>query len=190
MKEIWKDVEGYEGIYQISNTGKVKSLERTCLIRNNSTRIVKECILKPKITRLGYKEVTLYKDKTKKNLRINRLVAIAFIPNPHNYPIVNHKDEDKLNNNESNLEWCTHKYNSNYGTSIDRLKNSEGFKKHINSLKKKIIQYDLNMNFVKEWSDSYAVAKELNVKRECIRDCCNHKQKTDYGYIWEYDRRI
>ena len=101
MKEIWKDIKGYEGKYQISNLGKVKSL-----IGNSK-------ILKPEI-RTGYYSVSLMKNKKKHYYRIHRLVAEAFIPNPNNLPMVNHKDEDKLNNIASNLEWCDNTYNSQY----------------------------------------------------------------------------
>ena len=122
MKEIWKDIKGYEGIYQVSNMGKVKSLKRTI---NNSTTYggkatIKERILKPKKDKDGYEAVGLNKDGKRKDFRVHRLVADAFIPNPNNYPIVNHKDEVKDNNVVSNLEWCTVRYNNTYGTTCER----------------------------------------------------------------------
>ena len=101
MKEIWKEITGYEGKYQISNLGKVKSL-----VGNSK-------ILKPEL-RTGYYSVSLMKNRKRKKHRIHRLVAIAFIPNPDNLPTINHKDENKLNNYVDNLEWCTAKYNSHY----------------------------------------------------------------------------
>ena len=107
QKEIWKDIEGYEGEYQISNYGNVKSL--------NYLRTGKERILKPGKNRGGYYYVQLYKNKAK-NHYIHRLVAQAFIKNPRNLPQVNHKDENKSNNRVDNLEWCMPIYNANYGT--------------------------------------------------------------------------
>lgn len=107
-KQIWKDIEGYEGLYQVSNTGKVRSL--------NYKGTGKKKIWKYAITVNTYKQIALYKNGEIKYYYIHRLVALAFIPNPNNYPIINHKDENKSNNVVWNLEWCTQKYNSNYGT--------------------------------------------------------------------------
>ena len=108
MKELWKDIKGYEGLYKISSYGRVKSLG------NDKNR--KEKILSSKSNREGYVRVYLFKDGKGKMYRVHRLVAEAFIPHPNNYPIINHKDEDKSNNIVSNLEWCTQEYNINYGT--------------------------------------------------------------------------
>lgn len=99
MQEVWKDIKGYEGLYQISNTGKVKGLKRNK-------------VLKPILQRSGY----YYVDLQRKRRLVHRLVAEAFIDNPDNLPEVNHKDEDKVNNSVENLEWCDSKYNANYGT--------------------------------------------------------------------------
>lgn len=104
--EIWKDIAGYEGLYQVSNLGNVLSL--------NYLGHGKKQLLKQTMTTNGYKKVILWKNGVGKNYRVNRLVAAAFIPNPDNLPIVNHKDWNRLNNCADNLEWCTVKYNSNY----------------------------------------------------------------------------
>ena len=109
MIEIWKNIQGYEGLYQISNLGRVKSLHYN-----------KEKILKPNKYGAGYYGVALSKNNKHKRYSIHRLVAIAFIPNPNNLPQVNHKDEDKTNNRVDNLEWCTNEYNMNYGTRNER----------------------------------------------------------------------
>lgn len=121
MEEIWKDIPGYEGIYVVSNFGKVKSLQRTRKCSYGSIRIVYEKILNHKIDKDGYHIVTLSKEGKTKCIGVHRLVAQAFLPNSYNFPMINHKDEDPSNNNVDNLEWCTAKYNSNYGTRIDRM---------------------------------------------------------------------
>ena len=110
MKECWKDIKNYEGLYQISNTGKVKSLAR--IYKN---RKCEEKILFPSITPKGYYRLGLCKKGNIKYYYIHRLVAETFISNPNNLPLVNHKDENKLNNCISNLEWCNNEYNINYG---------------------------------------------------------------------------
>jgi len=103
--EIWKDIKGYETLYQVSNLGRVKSLPKF---------YQGERILKSRKDRYGYLYIGLIKSKIKKSFKIHRLVAEAFISNPNNYPIVNHKDENKLNNKSKNLEWCTAEYNNMY----------------------------------------------------------------------------
>ena len=105
---IWRDIEGYEGLYQVSNEGRIKSLKRHH-VRND--RILKQSKDKDK-----YKRVDLRKDNVSAIKRVNRLVAKAFIPNPNNYPVVNHKDENKENNSVDNLEWCSISYNNDYGS--------------------------------------------------------------------------
>ena len=102
MKEIFKDIKGYEGLYQVSNLGNIKSFH------------FGSKILKPGIDVCGYTHVALCKNNTLKLMTVHRIVAIAFIPNPYEFPCINHKDHNKQNNNVSNLEWCTYKYNSQY----------------------------------------------------------------------------
>lgn len=136
-KEIWKDVVGYEGLYQVSNFGNVKSLSKIHYIRQNSSMgyLSKERILKPILSHNGYLLVKLSKNGKTKNFRINRLVIESFLPDKSTFKSmpdedrknidldelkVNHKDENIKNNNISNLEWCTHKYNMNYGTINER----------------------------------------------------------------------
>lgn len=114
--EEWKDIPGYEGLYQVSNTGKIKGLPRVTM----QNQILKERILIPGVINNGYLQITLHKNGEHKNFLVHRLVANAFIPNPKNLPEVNHKDEDKANCNADNLEWCTRKYNLNYGTRNQR----------------------------------------------------------------------
>lgn len=165
-KEIWKDVVGYEGLYEVSNIGRVKSLNK-----NNYGLIMSQYI-----TKKGYFRLQLTKEKRQKKHLVHRLVAEAFIPNPHNYPEVNHKDEDKLNNKVENLEWCTTHYNVNYGTSI---------KKRSKIQSKPIIQFTLDGEYIREF-DSIASAEKLGFNSGGISMCCQGKYKHHKGYIWRY----
>lgn len=117
MNEIWKDINGYEGLYQVSNLGNVRSIYDNCPNHLCKNRIK---IIKQHITNSGYLFVQLHKNKIVKNKAVHRLVAEAFIENNYNLPQVNHKDEDKFNNNAENLEWCTCEYNNSYGTKPKR----------------------------------------------------------------------
>ena len=131
MTEIWKNIDGYEGKYQVSNFGQVKSM------------IGQEKVLHPKKHRNGHLQIGLHKDKKRKTMYIHRLVAQAFIPNPDNLPCVNHKDENPNNNNVDNLEWCTQKYNCNYGTRVDRIMETK------KQQYKKIYKYSFNEYSIK-----------------------------------------
>ena len=106
-EERWKAISGYEGIYEVSDRGRVKSLDRI----NHYKRNIKERILKPRINNRGYCHSYLYINGVAKSIKTHRLVAIAFIPNPNDYPFVNHIDGIKTNNYVNNLEWCTRLYN-------------------------------------------------------------------------------
>ena len=122
--EIWRDIKGYEGLYQVSNLGRVKSLERY-VKGKDGLRLVKEIIMSISVCRTnGYFKVILHKDGKQKRYQVHRLVAEAFIPNPDNLPIVNHKDENKINNCVWNLEWCTYSYNLTYGNRLLKFRNT------------------------------------------------------------------
>lgn len=122
--EKWKPIPDYENLYEVSSYGRVKSLEKY-RYNNGGKQLLKERILRPINNGNGYFMVRLYKNKTNKYYLIHRLVAEAFIPNPDNLPMINHRDEDKTNNVADNLEWCDAKYNSNYGTAIERTINTK-----------------------------------------------------------------
>lgn len=125
--EIWKSVPNYEGIYEVSNFGKVRSVKRLIVDKNNRLINRKEIILKPSTDEKGYKKIKLFAGGKAYTTHVHRLVALAFIPNPHNMPQVNHKDENKSNNRVENLEWCTARYNATYGTRLKRRR--ETFKR-------------------------------------------------------------
>jgi len=174
--EIWKDIEGYEGLYQISNLGNVKSLPK--ILKNNHSKYVsKEKYLKQSIGKKGYHSVSLSNNKARKWNSIHRLVAIAFIPNLLNLPQVNHKDENKSNNSVSNLEWCTNEYNENYGTRNQRRSEK---------LSKRVHQYSKEGELIKNWG-SAAKCGEYGYNKSHVSACCRNESKTHKGYIWKYD---
>lgn len=171
MKEIWKDIEGFEGLYQVSNMGRVRSLRRNIILKNRITS--------------GYEMVLLYTNNIRKNYLVHRLVAHAFIPNPNNLPQVNHKDENKTNNCVDNLEWCDGKYNTNYGTG-----NKRRAQKQLNNKNKSkvVLQYSLDGTFIKEWKSTMAVERNLGFCQSSISECCRNIRKTAYSYIWKYKK--
>ena len=117
-EEIWKPIEGYEGLYEVSNTGRVRSIDRY----DSRNHFRRGRILKLSYDTVGYLIVGLHSNGKKKTYLVHRLVAPAFIPNPDNLPQVNHRDEDKTNNRVENLEWCDSKYNLSYGTRNIRIR--------------------------------------------------------------------
>ena len=169
MDEIWCDIEGYEGLYQISNKGHVKSLY------NGSERI-----LKPGLMTGRYLYVVLCKNGNQSNQRIHRLVAKAFIPNPYNLHEVNHKDENKLNNCVNNLEWIRHIDNCNYGSRNERV---------ADSLSKPILQYSKYGEFIKEWPSALEVKRVLGIANSHIIDCCKGRRKSAGGFVWRYKEK-
>lgn len=172
IKEVWKDIKGYENLYQASNLGRIRSLDKYVNGRN-SKRLVKGRELSLFNDRYGYKIVNLYKNKKIKLFKVHRLVAETFIPNPNNLPQVNHKDENKENNNVDNLEWITLIDNCNYGTRNQRIS-------------KKINQYDLNGNYIRTWDSIILIERELNIFHSRIIEVCKGQRKQIGGYKWKY----
>lgn len=189
MEEVWGDIEEYKELYQVSNCGNVRSLNY------NKTKKIR--VLKTIISNSGYIQVGLHKGGNMKLCTIHRLVAQAFIPNPNNLPIVNHKDYNKSNNHVDNLEWCSYKYNNNYGDRNIKLSNSL-----INNDKISIpiFQLDLKGNFIQEFPSSIEAARSLeksnlNAASINILKCCRGiadtqygsvNRKTAYGYKWKF----
>ena len=174
--EIWKDIPGYEGLYQVSNLGNIKNINRCFNDKKGRKYIVKEIICKPSIDTSGYRQIVLTKNKNRKSHKVHRLVAMAFIPNPNSLPQINHKDENKQNNNVDNLEWCTQEYNCQYGTRPYRCA------VHFNH---KVKQY-FNGKEINEYSSLKEASKKTNIKYQGISKCCRNKQKTAGGYEWKY----
>ena len=168
MEEIWKDIAGFEGLYQVSNMGNVKSLERTVCDNRGYYRTVPERIRKPRNTGKGYLAVNLYKDGKAKNYKIHRLVAQAFLPNPYNLPEVNHIDEDKYNNCVENLEWCTSQYNIEY------------------SKAKAIIGIDKVTGLIVEFPSTKEASRQTGINHGNICACCNGKRNSAGGFYWIY----
>lgn len=159
--EIYKDIEGYENLYQVSNLGNVKSLKRNQLLRPSNND--------------GYLCVVLSKYNKQKTYKIHRLVAQAFIPNPDNLPQVNHKDENPSNNSVDNLEYCDCKYNNNYGTAIQRRSKKTS---------KPIICIEINKVFQSAIEAEEWIGRKGTQAGICM--CLKGKQKTAYGYHWKY----
>ena len=175
--ELWKDVEGFEGYYQVSTWARVRSLDRWVVYPNKSKRLIKGKILKPFKDKDGYLIVNLKKHQKGKYTRVHRIIAEAFIPNPLNLQCINHKDEVRDNNYPCNLEWCSVKYNNNYGNHNKNV---------AEKLSKKVYQYDLNGNLIKEWS-SASEAGRNGFESSNISMCCLNKYKTHKNYIWSYN---
>ena len=163
--EIWKDIQGYEGLYQVSNYGRVRSLERVIMRLNGKPQHIKKKILMHVIDKYGYSIVHLRKNGKGKMKKLHRLVAETFIPNPQHLPQVNHKDENKTNNNVDNLEWCTPSYNINYGTRKKRVARKES---------KRVFQYTLDGDLIKIW-DSLSECGRNGFRPSIVSMCCNNK---------------
>ena len=160
-KEIWRDIKGYEGLYQVSNMGRVKSKNGLLHLNTNT---------------YGYKHITLSKENERKTQTVHTLVAMAFVDNPLNKPQVNHKDGNKENNTADNLEWVTQEDN-----------NRHAINNHLRNVKR-VLLVDSNNNIIKSFNNRMEINEFLGrqVCQDLITRCCNGKRKTAYGYIWRY----
>lgn len=179
-KEYWRPVLGYEGLYEVSNWGRIKSIPR----KGTYARI-----LKPVPNKYGYLQVNLCKNGKLKTFKVHRLVVEAFLEIPEGlkqyigtvYLQVNHKDENKHNNNVENLEWCSAKYNSNFGTRNERMikKNTNG------KCSKPVLQYDLEGNFIREWKSTMECGRN-GYNHGAVAACCRGELKKYKDFIWKY----
>lgn len=165
MQEIWKDIPDYEGLYQVSNLGKIRSC------KNNKVR-------KQVKQKSGYMRIILTKNSKQKATSVHILVAKCFVKNQNNYRYVNHVDGDKTNNKASNLEWVTASQNMKHALETGLIK------PHPWSVK--VSQYSLDGKLIKTWNRMADVARFLNCHHSQISDCCRGKQNTCKGYIWKY----
>lgn len=184
MQEIWKDIEGYEGEYQVSNFGNVRSLN---FMRRGVTREL------AKKHSGGYSYVILYKKTKIKRKRIHRLVAETFIPNPDNLPEVNHKDENKENNRIDNLEWCTHQYNFRYTYDRHPEHKERIIQEGIKTAKRKqrVVQKDLQGNIVAVYRGVHAACQATRSGYYCLLSRLENQNKTKIpyrGFLWEYEK--
>lgn len=165
-KEIWQDIEGYEGLYQVSNMGRVKSLKWN-----------KERILKPYATRNGYLLVHLRAGENEKRLLVHRLVAAAFVPNPRNKPQINHVNEIKADNRACNLEWMTAKENINHGSHNERSAKKRS---------KPVGQFTLDGELLKTWTSTMEAYRQGGFSYGNIGAVARGERKTAYGFVWKY----
>jgi hypothetical protein len=173
--EEWRDVVGYEGLYRVSNLGRVKSLDRTIKFKN-SYKKAKGVMLSQGLN-FGYCQIAL--GRKSKKYRVHRLVAEAFIPNPNNYPIINHKDENRSNNVVENLEWCDYSYNLNYGS-------RKGWQRRMNGVP--VCQYTKKGEFVARFNSMIGAAEQVeSVTTNNIFHCCNKDTPSCGGFVWRYE---
>lgn len=180
--EVWKSIPGFDGVYDASNIGRIRSIDRYITQTNGIIRFQKGIVLKQRTDKDGYLNVELNKNNSRKFCRVNRLIALTFIPNddPKNKTQVNHKNEfDKNDNSVSNLEWCTVRENNVYGTRIIRMARAQS---------KCVYQYSKKLEFIKKWDSLMQVEQQLGFNHSNISACCNGKRKTHKGYIWSYTK--
>ena len=188
MEEIWKSVIGYEGFYEVSNQGRVRSVDRIVIqpLNGMPTKcLYKGRILKLTIDKFGYVLTSLSKLGKIKTFRVHRFVGLCFLPNPENKKTINHKDGNKLNNNEYNLEWSSQLENNRHANEsllIKRIKR-KGMPHEV-----PIKQFDKNGMLIAEWDSISEASRTLNFKQPCISKCLSGIVKTSYGFIWKIKR--
>ena len=179
--EEWKQIKGFEGLYEVSNMGRVLSLERISIHGNmvggTSYIPVPKRLLYLNITKRGYVHVILYKNKKRHEYSLHRIVAIHFCDGYKHGLVVNHKDENPSNNRADNLEWCTQDYNYHYGTGIERASRGQW---------KAIAQYDKNGNLIATYQSGKEASAKTGFSRACISDWCRGAHTCKAGYIWRF----
>lgn len=169
-KETWKPVKGFEGAYEVSDLGNIRSLHN-----------VESSPMKPTKNYLGYLKIVLFKDGVPYYRTVHRLVADAFLPNPEKCPQINHINEDKADNRASNLEWCTAKYNANFGTRNDRIK-----KALTNKYGRGVYQFSLDGEFIAEYPSLSEAGRAVNASPSSIRHSCLGHRGPVSGFLWEF----
>lgn len=171
--EIWKDIEGFEGFYQVSTFGRVRGVDRYIGYRNGKKRFWKGEIKKPTVTAKGYLKISMFNGDKKKTDEIQRLVARAFIPNPLNKAYVNHKDGNKKNNRVENLEWTTPSENTIHAREVLKV------------AIKGVDQYDLSGNFIAHYESQKKAAEATHTcKCGISNNVCGRRKKAG-GYVWK-----
>jgi hypothetical protein len=193
MEEVWKDIEGFEGLYEISSLGRIRTIPHN-VDHGKRTRVVSKRILKIGVKSNGYQHIKIYKDTKQYTYYIHRLVAMAFLSNPNGWSDVNHKNGIKSDNRVENLEWCSRSANQLHSSRV--LKNKIGCygKGHLSPHSIPIIQYTLNNEYIKEWASATEVQRELGIKESNIRKCLytlyhnplTKRQYTAGGFKWRY----
>lgn len=170
--EIWKNINGYEGLYQVSNEGRVKSLERTVVYKDGRKKVIKPNFLMPHKNTNGHLDFRLSKNGVTTSHLAHHIVAEAFIPNPNNYDVVHHIDHDKHNNKVENLKW---------------MSGEEHRGLHIKEIRSKTVyQYSLDGELIGVWESVEKACRELGANHSHISNCCLGKRKTHKGYRWSY----
>jgi hypothetical protein len=181
-EEVWKPIKGYEGIYEVSSLGRFKSLERdvaSTFYGRPRTLHLKEKILKQQQNHRGYMTIRIGTGANKVSLYMHRVVAEAFIPNPHNLPAINHKNEQPNDNRVENLEWCDHAYNNAYGNHGYKIAQARGYP---------VRQMTKDGQTVAEYYSANEAARRTGISVDGIYRCClkRKRYKTAGGYRWEY----
>ena len=185
--EFWADIPEYEGLYQASTYGRIRSVERTIISSNGKRRFFPSCILNPSNDSDGYYIISIHTANSRKRIskKVHRLVASTFLPKPtREQTQINHKSEIKTENQVWNLEWCSAYYNTNYG---NRNKQAQESLRSTNKIHRKpVMQFDSDGNYIKTYQ-SIKEAKRITGFADChIIDCCKGKKEHAYGYCWKY----
>lgn len=167
---MWKPIIGYEGLYEISDDGEIKSLR---YYGSEKSHLLKPC----KNNQTGYLQVVLTKDGKHKTKTIHRMVAEHFLENHNGEKCINHKDENKQNNKAENLEWCCYSYNNQYNGRSKKIAKVQG---------KRVLQLDKNHKVIDEFDSTREAGRKTGLNQRHISECCNGKAKTTGGYYWAY----